>query len=76
MTSETKMNRSSAARQKAADKHDRSNPFCAAHPDLSVHRSAAIEPDVDDNRVFRQREDAEPHAHVRAEHVTVTKKRK
>lgn len=75
MNSKMKANRSSATPD-AADKHDPTNPFCATHPQLSEHRVSAKTSDSGDVRFSRRAEIGGPRAHVRAEHVVVTKKRK
>jgi hypothetical protein len=70
----TKMKRSAAVRK--AEEHDRANPFCAAHPELSSHIPAVQSDPEDVPKTFRRDENVGIRAHVRADHVMVTKKRK
>lgn len=75
MNSKMKANRSSVVPE-AADKCDPTNPFCATHPrlsDLGVSRKSS---EPEDGRFSRRAEIEGLRGHVRAEHVTVSKKRK
>jgi hypothetical protein len=73
MNNGTKMKRGNAVRKPEA--HEPSSPFCAAHPDLSSHRSSPLSGE-ETSVSFRSRSiDGTLRAHVRADHVMVTKKK-
>jgi len=80
MNSGSKMKRSSSERGTAsrrAEEHDASNPFCAANPDLSEHSPSRNQLDPEEaTPSFRRTNVGGLRAHVRADHVAVTKKRK
>jgi hypothetical protein len=71
------MRRTNAIRERSqAEKHDRSNPFCATHPELSYGSTARISDADVSEPVFRTSQNAGQRAHVSAEHVIVRKKKK
>jgi len=59
-----------------AEEHDASNPFCAANPDLSEHSPSRQFETEEATPSFRATNVGGFRAHVRADHVAVTKKRK
>ena len=72
-----KMKANRNAPPEAADRCDPLNPFCAAHPQLSDQRvSHAVAADSDERKFRSVGDGGLIRAHVRAEHVIVTKKKK
>jgi hypothetical protein len=69
------MKRSNAVRK--SEEHDRANPFCAAHPDLSSHRPSTVksDPDYADHGILRKTSVSGIRAHVRSDHVLARKKK-
>lgn len=61
-----------------AEEHDRTNPFCAAHPEVSAHKPSAVKstPDYADHGILRKTSAGGLRGHVRAEHVVVARKKK
>jgi len=61
-----------------ADKHIETNPFCAAHPDVSKHNLSSVQSDPEEATItLRHAESASPRFHMKADRVmTVTKNRK
>jgi len=74
----TKMKRTGEAPKAAEHEHDRRNPFCAAHLDISSPSpSAALQSDPeDDMKVYRRTHGDGVRAHVRADRVMKKKKKK
>jgi len=60
-----------------ADQHNSSNPFCAAHPDLSKHAPCTAQSDPEDAAISLRRGTPDlPRVHPRADAVMVAKRRK
>ncbi len=70
-----KMKRSNAVRK--SEEHERANPFCAAHPEVSSPSPSTVQYHPDDAQgTFRKTASTGLRAHVRADHVVVARKKK
>lgn len=77
MNAGTRMKRSGAVRKVESDEHDRSNPFCATHPELSRHTISHAKDDSDESNssAFHRVPESGIRGRVRATHVLVSKRK-